>query len=1116
MKKNFISRFPSIRGKLKKILLTMKLTAIMTLVFTCSLYASVYSQGTKINQEMKGWTIREVFQQIERESRFRFFYNDDLKEIDRKVEFSTKDSNVEQILDQMFSKSDISYEILENNLIALKLRADQVRTIVKGKVTDQDNMPLPGVSIVVKGTSQGIITDIDGNYQLAEVPSDAVLVFSFIGMRTVEVLINGKTVVDLKMEQANIGIEEVVAVGYGVMRKKDVTGAMSSIGIDKVDKGTIKSVDQMLQGRSSGVYMVQSSGMPGAASTVRIRGGNSISGGNEPLYVIDGIPIYPSATNSQTSLSPLNTVAVSDIESIEILKDASSTAIYGARGANGVILVTTKHGKAGRTNVSFDTYLGLQSPRETYDLLNAAEYEKFANEAEVNGGGTPIYDETIAPTNTNWQDLCLNTKALSQNYALTISGGDAKTRFLTTVNYIDQAGIIKATDLKKLTLRMNLDKEITPNLKLSMNFSLAQVNTDRAGNSVLGSMVSAPPNIPVYNSDGSYTNKNMIGETFSNPVAVINDYINWNKTFRTLSNAAVDWKIMDGLTFKTTLGVDLNFGDQQSYSPLTTTEGQSTNGKANVSSSKTYMWINENTITYEKTIGKHRINALAGLTQQTSTSQSLGAEAQQFLNDNLAMYDLSSGTVTIPSTSSTTEWSLLSYLGRLNYSYNDKYLTTISLRADGSSRFGKNNRWGYFPSAAFAWRASEEEFVKSLGIFSNLKFRVSYGWTGNQDGIGIYPSMALLGKKAYPLGNTKYMGYGPTQVANYNLKWETTQQSDMGIEMGFFDNRVNISADVYYKKTHDLLLRTKIPSTSGYSTGLKNIGEVENKGLELSLNVIPVNRAVRWETDINVTFNKNKVLSLGEVSSIIPSSPGETSAGLNNSRMLMVGEPLGIFYGYVGDGVFSTTDNIATSAQPTAKPGDVKFKDISGPNGTPDNVISDYDRKIIGCAQPKFYGGMTNTVTYKNFDFSIFMVWSYGNDIYNATKADMEGLQGSINQFRSIVNRWTPDNQNTNIPRAVNVKLTSRSWDYLVEDGSFIRIQNINFGYKLSERFLAKTKLIRSARFYASLQNFLTFTKYSGLDPEVSKYGQDNMGMGYDYYAYPMSKTVLLGLTLNF
>ena len=1099
-----------------KMLFIMRLTFSICLFCVLQSFAiGTFSQNARLSINQKNVSVESVLQLIEDKTDYYFMYSALVVDIKRTVDVEATNKLVPEILNDIFRGTDISYKI-DGRLIALSnndeiSQVSQQQKSISGKVTDSTGVGLPGVSVVVKGTTTGIITDMDGKYSLSKVPENAILQFSFVGMKSQEITVGNKSSINVVLEEETVGIEEVVAVGYGTMRKKDVTGAMASIEVDKIDKGTIKSVDQMLQGRSSGVYMVQSSGMPGAASSVRIRGGNSISGGNEPLYVIDGIPIYPGATNSHTSLSPLNTIATSDIESIEILKDASSTAIYGARGSNGVILVTTKHGKAGRTNVSFDTYLGIQNPRKKYDLLNASEYEKFANEADVNGGGKPAYNEAVTPVNTNWQDLSLETNAPWQNYALTISGGDAKTRFLTTANYIDQTGIIKATDLKKFTIRINVEKEISRNLKMAMNLSLAQVNSNRAGTSVLTSMVTAPPNIPIFNKEGSYSNKNMIGEPFDNPMPVINDYINWNKTFRTLGNVAADWRIIEGLTLRSTLGVDLNFGDSQSYSPMTTLSGQSTNGDANVSSNKTYMWVNENTFTYEKVMGKHRINALAGLMQQTSKYQSLEAGSQQFLNDNLAMYDLASGTINLPSNTSTNEWSLLSYLGRINYNYNEKYLTTVSLRADGSSRFGKNNRWGYFPSAAFAWRASEEEFIKSLGVFSNLKARLSYGWTGNQDGIGIYPSMALLGKRAYALGETKYMGYGPNQVANYDLKWETTAQSDLGIEMGFFDNRLNLTADVYYKKTHDLLLLTQIPSSSGYSSGLKNIGEVENKGLELGLNVNPINRKVRWDIDFNITFNKNKVLSLGEVSYIVPAQEGASL-----SRLLRVGEPLGIFYGYLGDGVFSTTDDIAASAQPKAKPGDVRYKDISGPNGAPDNAISDYDRQIIGSAQPKFFGGLTNTFTYKSFDLSIFMTGSYGNNIYNGTKASMEGLQGSTNQFRSILNRWTPDNQNTNIPRAVNVKLTIRAWDYLVEDGSFLRIQNINLGYKLPEKLASKSKMIQSARLYASLQNFFTFTNYSGLDPEVSRYGQDNLAMGYDNYAYPMSKTILLGLTVNF
>lgn len=1017
-------------------LLKMKLLGFIILISVLHVSGESYSQQTRLDLNYKNYSIKQILSEIENQSQYKFFYPSDLIDVDKRIDVKIKDKDILHIMEEIFKdESGIIFKVVEENLVVISSEEAQQKTIT-GRVTDKDGIPLPGVTIVIKGTTQGTISDTNGNFILKNVGQEHTLVFSFVGLETKEVLVGTQSTVIITMFENTVGLDEVVAIGYGTMKKSDITGAVSSINAGKLDRSAIKSIDQMLQGKSSGVYMTQNSGMPGSASTVRIRGGNSISGGNEPLYVIDGIPIYSGTTNSQTSLSPLNSIATSDIESIEILKDASSTAIYGARGANGVILITTKHGKAGKTNITFDSYIGIQNPSKTYDLLNATEYEKYVNEAEINGGGVAIYDKNMTPVNTDWQNLCLADNAIMQNHTLSLSGGDNKTRFLTTFNLVDQDGIIKATDLTKMTLRINLDKEISNAFKYTLNLSMAQVNSNRVGNSVLTSMVTLPPNIPLYWEDGTYRDVNMVGDTFVNPLAKIDYNTNWSKQFRVLCNTGLEWNIVKGLTLKSTWGVDLDFGDNQYYTAIIA-GAESTSGDAYVSATKSYMWLNENTLTFDKTIGDHHVNILGGLMQQTSKTQSVTARSQGYLNDNLAMYDLGSGVNNLPSNSSTYEWSLLSYLGRINYGFKGKYLTTLSIRADGSSRFGKNNRWGYFPSIAFAWRASEEEFIKSLSLFSNLKLRVSHGWTGNQDGIGIYPSMALLGKMTYGLGNTKFIGYGPTQVANYNLKWETTQQTDLGIEMGFLNNRLNITADAYYKKTSDLLLSVVIPSTSGYTKGLKNIGEVENKGVELGANVIWLDNKFKWETAINITFNKNKVVSLGEVSSLVPTAPaGDSDAGLNVSRLLKVGEPLGIFYGYRSDGIFSTTDDIANSAQPTAQPGDIRFKDISGPEGVPDNVISDSDRDVIGCAQPKFFGGITNTFSYKNFNLMINMVGTYGNDIYNATNAVLESLNGWNNQSRTIINRWTPSNQNTKIPRAVNVKLTSRSWDHLIEDQS--------------------------------------------------------------------------------
>lgn len=985
---------------------------------------------------------------------------------------------------------------------------------IRGKVTDNTGEMIIGASVAEKGTANGTITDMDGNFKL-NVRQGATLEITYLGYLPASLRVEQSGDVTVSLKEDIQLLDEVVVIGYGTQRRKDITGALSSIPVSKLEGVSVKSVDQMLQGRAAGVYMVQNSGMPGAGSTVRIRGGNSISGGNEPLYVIDGVPIYPGQTSGQTNLNGLNSIAITDIESIEVLKDASSTAIYGARGANGVVMITTKRGKTGRTTVSFDGYYGVQSAIKKYDLLNAPEFEKLANEANINSGGSAVFDENVIPQTTDWQKLVMKDNSPMQNYQISVSGGDEKTNFITSLNYYKQEGIVKATDMDKLTFRVNLDRKISDRIKFGTSLSIAQVNSNRAGVNALEGMMIAPPNVSVYDENGNYSKQNRLGEIFTNPVAVINDMVNKNKQFRTLGNLYVDWEIVKNLLFRSTFGVDVLYSDLKTYTPQTINAGEIVGGDGTASSDNTYMWLNENTLTYNWKKDVHAVSVMGGFTQQASRWNTVGAGAQGFLNDNLQMNDLGSGTTPkVPSTG-VSEWALMSFLGRVNYNYNEKYLLTASLRADGSSRFGKNNRWGYFPSAALAWRAGEEEFIKSLNLFSNLKVRLSHGWTGNQDGIGTYPALALLGKMPYVFGDSKLMGYGPSQIANPDLKWESTRQTDIGIDLGFFDSRLNINIDAYYKKTSNLLLDVKLPATSGFEKGLMNVGSVENKGLEFNVNARPIEGAFTWDIDFNIAFNRNKVLDLGGEDQIVPAG-GENRFGMNLSRLLKVGEPMGIFYGFVGDGTFSTTDDIPNSAQPKAKPGDLKFKDISGPDGVPDNVINDYDRKIIGSSQPDFYGGISNNFSYKNFDLSVFIVGSFGNDIYNANKARMEGMQGSWNQFNSTLNRWTESNQNTNLPRALAAKETSRSWDHLVEDGSYLRIQNIQLGYRFTPKMLKSLKVVQSAKVYVSLQNFFTFTNYSGLDPEVSKYGQDNVGMGYDYGGYPTPKTVMMGVNLNF
>lgn len=1084
-------------------------------------YASnSYAQTTMVSINVENQTVKEVLDEIENTTEYSFFYNTRHVDLDRKVSVNINNADIFEVLDDVFSGTNVVYSVKDRSIILSVKDASTViaqdGNKITGTIVDASGIPVIGANVMVKGTSTGTITDMDGRFTL-DVPKDAILEVSYIGYSTQTVKVGGQKSLSITLREDTQALDEVVVVGYGTMKKSDVTGAISSIQVEDVKGLSIRSVDQMLQGRTSGLYMVQNSGMPGASSTVRIRGGNSISGGNEPLYIIDGMPVYPSSDNSQTALSPLNTIPTSDIESIEVLKDASSTAIYGSRGANGVIIVTTKKGKSGRTSVSFDAYWGLQNIYKKYDLLDSPTFEKLANQALINSGGDAVYNESLSPTTTDWQDLTSNKNALTQNYQVTVSGGNDKTTFLTSFNYFNQEGVIKATEMKKYAFRANVDHKISSSINMGLSLTMTKVDNNRVGNSVLQTRLTTPPNLQVKQDDGSYTYSDANGViTFDNPIGIINEKEDYHTDFRSLNSAFVEWNIIKGLKFKSSIGIDIEYATNDSYNPRTIYSGSQKDGEAKKVSNNTYTWINENILTYTNSWGIHSFTGMVGYTQQQSKYDSFSAGAYGFLNDILKMNNLGSGNTYSAPGSSITKWALNSYLARINYTLSDKYLLTASIRSDGSSRFGKNNRWGYFPSAAFAWRASEESFIKNLNVFSNLKPRISFGVTGNQDGIGTYPAYALLSSTGYVSDGEKVTGYYPSQVANTDLKWETTTQFDAGIDFGFFDNRLSFIIDGYYKKTKDLLLQVKIPGTSGFSSGLKNIGQVENKGLELTVNATPIKGEFTWNTSLNLTWNKNKVLDLGGVSFMYPSQPGQDETGIHLGRIIQVGQPLGTFYGYVYDGIFGVNDDIASSAQPTAQPGDIRYKDISGPEGVPDGQINDLDRTIIGCAQPKVFGGFNNTFSYKNFDLNVNMIFTLGNDIYNGTRVTMENMQGATNMFASTIDCWSPENQDALFPRPLRSKAVMRVSDQYVEDGSYLRFQNITLGYNVPSKYLGFTKYISSLRIYASMQNFFTITNYSGDNPEVSKYGQDNLGAGYDAFSYPLAKSVIFGLNVQF
>ncbi|WP_080056766.1 SusC/RagA family TonB-linked outer membrane protein [Spirosoma aerolatum] len=1014
---------------------------------------------------------------------------------------------------------------LANLAVAQMTELNQNDVRVSGRVTSETGEALPGVSVVVKGSPRGTTTDAQGRYSLT-VPNDRgnaiILVFSFVGYISQERDVRNQSTIDVQLVPDTKSLNEVVVVGYGQVKKSDLTGAVSTVPVDEIRKVAVTSLDQAIQGRAAGVQITQNSGAPGSSTSIRIRGGNSIQGDNEPLYVIDGIPFKNDGAGSGSSFNVLSTLNPSDIESISVLKDASSTAIYGSRGANGVVIITTKRGKAGKSTVNLDVYYGIQNVRRKYPVLNAREYAQFVNDANTNEGRPAIYTQAQVDAfgeGTDWQDQIFRQAPMA-NYQLSMSGGDERTQYALSGGYFKQNGIVVNSDFERYSFRVNLDRKLTEKIKVGNSLTLSRTLTNQSrtdgdlGSAGLVTMAALqfPPILPIRGADGNYLITDpALAFTADNPVALANDSKNRNTANRVFGSVFGDYQIISGLNLRVSLGIDGVLQKQDSYLPRSVSSGLAQGGAASLFNSQSMTWLNENLLTYTRTFNTiHNITALLGYTQQANRTESNTASARNFVNDNLGSSNLGSGSVPLTPSSGVGTWGLQSYLARINYSYKDKYLLTASFRADGSSRFGANKQYGYFPSAALAWRVSEEAFLKGVSAISDLKVRATYGLTGNQDGIGNYPAYSLLGTQNYVFGNAVSTGLGPGQIANPDLSWETTTQADMGLDLGLLNNRITMTADFYVKRTKDLLLNVTIPSTSGFSSAIKNLGKVENKGIELGLSSYNLDGPFKWRTDLNFSLNRNKVLDIGGVPQIFAGQVANIGQNLN-SGIIRVGEPLGTFYGYVTNGLYQTTDELAALSDPQArKPGDRKYLDLNG-----DKKIDDNDRTIIGRAQPKFIGGISNTFSYKGVELTAFFQGVYGNNILNANRYELEYLNATTNQDRDMLNRWTPTNTNTDIPRASTTRPANRVSTRQIEDGSYLRLKNIQLAYNLPNTVLKSLK-IQSLRVYVTAQNYLTWTNYSGYDPEVNRFGQDSRSQGFDYASYPAAKTILFGLNVGF
>ncbi|MFT4031934.1 MAG: TonB-dependent receptor [Siphonobacter sp.] len=990
--------------------------------------------------------------------------------------------------------------------------------LIKGTVISE-SAPVPGISVRVKDTNRGTISSAQGTYEI-QANAQAILIFSGVGYETQEIAVSGRTTIDVQLKASSNSLNEVVVIGYGTQKKSDLTGSISSISEAQFKKVPVASLDNGLRGRAAGVQVTTGSNQPGGATSVRIRGSNSVNTGSEPLYVIDGFPVYNDNSTASAGatvgpkLNALSLINPNDIVSIEVLKDASAAAIYGARGANGVVLITTKKGKEGPTKFDVNAYYGTQQVTKKIPLLNATEYAQLVNDANATTVYTPEQISSFG-TGTDWQDLIFR-KAPVANYQLSASGGDVKTKYALSLNFFDQKGVIINSDFKRYSARFNFDKQATSKLSFGANLTVANTNANQAltntggGEGTQGVVVSAldfSPILSVRNASGAYTLESDRGIPIGNPVATALELTNKSVSNRVLGTLYANYSILKSLVFRTSVGIDILNTQEKYYAPRTILAGYSLLGLGRVSSSNSASWLNENTLTYTQNFGKHAITALAGFTAQQYQRNLVTSSASGFVNDLLKADNLGSGSVINSPVTNKLDWSLISYIGRINYSFNNRYLFTLTGRADGSSKFGDNNKYGFFPSGSAAWKLSEEDFIKNLNTFDELKLRLSYGKIGNQE-ISSYQSLAGLSSQSYIIGDKVYKGFAPSNIPNKDLKWETTSQADVGFDISVLRGRLNATIDAYYKKTTDMLLYVNVPWSTGFASAIQNIGSMENKGLELGISSLLIDRDFKWNLNFNIAANKNKVLDLGPVSQILT---GEINGYLKITDPIIIkpGEALNGFYGYVSDGIFQTADNIAQSAQPTAVPGDRRYKDING-----DGKLDASDRQYIGFAQPKFFGGMVHDFSYKGFELSATFNWVYGNKILNSTRADLDLPTGQKNSSARVKGRWTTTNPSNTIPRA-SLNRAFLFSDAQLEDGSYLRLGAITLGYNLPVSWLRSVG-IANAKLYVTGQNVWTLTNYTGYDPETNQTGQGNILRGVDSDAYPLAKSYLVGVHIGF
>lgn len=1127
--------------------------SLFLLFFTITM-ASAQQSNNKITLSFEKITLLQAMKKVESVSHYTFFYDHNVIQLDRKVSLSAKDATIQDILKKMFTGTDITFEISNRQIVLLPMtKPNTSKKQVTGTVSVDGGEAAIGATVMVKGETVGTITDIDGKFRI-EVPLNGQLQISYVGYVTKTVSLNGKADIQVTLSEDNHNLEEVVVVGYGSMKKKDLTGSVVGLRAEDISQTKSSSFVNAMQGKLAGVQISSQSGELGTSTRISIRGANSVYGSSLPLYVIDGVQIDVNSDEMASSrmgngsqMDPMSSINPADIESIEVLKDASATAIYGSRGANGVVIVTTRSGKVGKSRVNYDGYISFGQVTKKIDVLGASDFIDYRREID---GNCPLffddsnedgaYNELDDPRDPygnpvhDWQDEMLRT-AISHNHNLSLDGGTESLQYSGSVGYSRNEGIIINNDYERITTRLKIDyKKDRLKMGLNMNVSYSQFNgASQSGgeggtfNGVVQNLVTARPieiYIPEYDNMGTYVS----------PISMLKDAYKNTSLMRSNLNAYGEYRIIDGLTLNISVGGFLSSSKGKEFYGRNTEWGAGDHGRAMIAEQRASYISNSNQLTYQKNFGKSSLNAMVAFELNHYNFESFSVDNANFLDESTGVDAISKGNVLKGINSYRGVNNRVSYLGRVYYDLLSRYLFTASIRADGSDKFGKGNQYGYFPSLAFAWRLSEEKFMKSQRVFDNLKFRLSYGQTGNER-IASYQYMANMENSYY----NGILGLSPSTLANPNLKWETTIQYNAGLDMGFLNNRVQLNIDYYKKITNDMLMPAAIPSQTGYSSQWKNIGKVNNEGVEIQLSTINLkNKDFQWSTDFNISHNKNTVKDLGGVD-FVPVSIG--GGWLTNVGRVMVGHDIGTAYGYVFDGIyqldeftwqngsdpdipftqrnFTLKPGVISVKGTNVKPGSYKFKNL---DGSEDNVVDENDQTVISHSSPKFFGGMNNTFRYKNFELSVFLSGSFGNEVFNESTFRLSGgiplaWQNLSKDFWD--NRWTPENPTNSYGTfSVDTRNTTSLMtnSYYVEDASYVKLKSVSLSYTIPAFILKKIGLgnVTNAKVYATGDNLYTWTNYTGFDPEVDS--GNALLTGFDRVSYPRTRSYILGVNVTF